>query len=112
MTLELKPKYCSHKRSIIDRMNGGGNNTKKKKRSQRLLLLLALALGVAMVSVMLLTKLRQGRVLGLLLQDQEREISALQLVLLEERKLEGNENEMGEHEIQQLHPEKPDDGAH
>lgn len=78
MILELKHKSLKLMRSI-GKMNGGNSNS-SKKRSQRLLLLV-LALGVAMLSVMLLNKLREGRVSRLLLQDQDRQIFALQLLL-------------------------------
>ncbi|CAL9131037.1 unnamed protein product [Musa textilis] len=57
---------------------------KNRKKSYGLLLLL-LALGAALLSVIVLQKLRERRVLGLLLQDRERELLAFELLLQKER---------------------------
>ena len=53
-----------------------GNNRKKSYG-----LLLLLALGAAFLSVIVLQKLRERRVLGLLLQDREHELLAFELHL-------------------------------
>ncbi|MQM03678.1 hypothetical protein Taro_036467 [Colocasia esculenta] len=47
--------------------------------------LLLLALGAAMLSVLVVHKLREGRVLGLLLHDRESQLLSLQLILERER---------------------------
>ncbi|KAJ8490659.1 hypothetical protein OPV22_012380 [Ensete ventricosum] len=57
-----------------------GNNRKKSYG-----LLLLLALGAALLSVVMLQKLRERHVLGLLLQDRERELLAFELLLQKER---------------------------
>ncbi|RRT78976.1 hypothetical protein B296_00003395 [Ensete ventricosum] len=57
-----------------------GNNRKKSYG-----LLLLLALGAALLSVVVLQKLRERHVLGLLLQDRERELLAFELLLQKER---------------------------
>uniref|UniRef100_A0A1D1YJ20 Uncharacterized protein n=1 Tax=Anthurium amnicola TaxID=1678845 RepID=A0A1D1YJ20_9ARAE len=63
----------------------GGNmsNTSSKRRHYSTLLLLAL--GAAMLSVTVLHKLREGRLLGLLLQDRELQILKLHMILEKER---------------------------
>ncbi|KAG0487105.1 hypothetical protein HPP92_009200 [Vanilla planifolia] len=59
-----------------------GNNS---KRPYSLLLLLLLAIGTAMTCAVVLHKLRDSRLLGLLLQERERQLLAFQVLLQRER---------------------------
>lgn len=60
---------------LKDSMAGSGN----RKRPFGMLLLLAL--GAALLSIVLLNKLRERRVFGLLLQDKDQQLLAIQLLL-------------------------------
>ncbi|KAJ6837578.1 uncharacterized protein M6B38_119605 [Iris pallida] len=57
----------------------------RMRRNQRVVVLLVLALAAAVLGVMLLHKLREGRVSALLLQDRDRHVVKLQLVVQRER---------------------------
>lgn len=83
MILERPSSLKRHKRRM-DKMIGGSSSNRNNKSSQRLMFLI-LALGMATVSVMLLGKLREGRVFGLLVRDQDQQIMTLQIILERER---------------------------